>query len=153
MTILETLRPLLEAASGLDLQDPAAARAQLEQRFDPSSEAGVALSKTLAKHLAAGDLCENGELPVKWGRVAKATDESLGFSIDVVYMNGAGPKHRHPSGEVNFCVPLNGTPQFEKQTAGWVVMPPDSVHVPTVEGGEMLIVYLLPRGEMEFIKG
>jgi len=153
MTILETLKPLLEAASGLDLQDPAAARAQLEERFDPASEAGAALSKALQERLAAGELCENGELPVKWGRVSKATDESLGFSIDVVHMNGAGPKHRHPAGEVNFCVPLNGTPQFEKQTAGWVVMAPDSVHVPAVEGGEMLIVYLLPRGEMEFIKG
>jgi hypothetical protein len=33
---------------------------------------------------------------------------------------------------------------------GWVVEPPGSVHVPTVAGGTMLIVYLLPRGEIEF---
>ncbi len=153
MTILETLQPLLKAARGLELTDPVAARTELEKRFDPDSKQGVALSKELKDLLAAGALCENGELPVRWGRVAKASEESLGFSIDVVHMNGAGPKHRHPAGEVNFCVPLTGKPQFEKQTRGWVVMAPDSTHVPEVQGGEMLIVYLLPRGEMEFIKG
>lgn len=153
MSILETLNPLLQAASGLDLSDPAAARKTLEARFDPAGEEGKALASKLEGLLAEGQLCENGELPVRWGRVSKATEESLGFSIDVVHMNGAGPRHRHPAGEVNFCVPLSGSPSFEKQTAGWVVMAPDSIHVPAVEGGEMLIVYLLPQGEMEFIKG
>lgn len=152
MTLLDTFTPLLEAASGLDLSDPDAARRELETRFDPASDEGRALSKKLEGLLAEGQICENGELPVKWGRVTKATEESLGFSIDVVYMNGAGPRHRHPKGEVNFCVPLQGTPSFETQTAGWIVMAPDSIHVPRVDGGEMLIVYLLPDGEMEFLK-
>ena len=153
MTLLENFTPLLKAASGVDLSDPAAARRELESRFDPHGEEGQALAKQLQGLLAEGRICENGEMPVKWGRVTKATDESLGFSIDVVHMNGAGPRHRHPKGEVNFCVPLDGTPAFEEQTVGWVVMAPDSVHVPKVDGGEMLIVYLLPGGEMEFLKG
>jgi hypothetical protein len=88
---------------------------------------------------------------VKWGRVTKATPESLDQSVDVVLMNGAGPKHRHPSGEVNFCVAVEGQPTFDGEPPGWVVLEPGSAHVPTVAGGTMLIVYLLPRGEMEFL--
>lgn len=152
MSLLETFRPLLKAASGLSLDDPESARATLRERFDPESEDGRALATELRRLLDAGELCENGALPVKWGRVSKASEESLGFSIDVVHMNGAGPRHRHPQGEVNFCVPLDGDPRFEATHTGWVVMPPDSVHVPEVSGGEMLIVYLLPQGAMEFLK-
>jgi hypothetical protein len=58
----------------------------------------------------------------------------------------------HPGGEVNWCVALDGDPRFDGQPAGWVVMPPGSGHVPTVSGGRMLIVYLLPGGKIEFTK-
>ncbi len=150
--MLDTFLPLLEAASGLSLDDPGSALERLNERFDPKSERGLALSAELERLLDAGELAKNGEMPVKWGRVTKATPESLDFSIDVVHMNGAGPRHRHPGGEVNYCIPLSGSPRFEGCQRGWVVMPPDSVHVPEVSGGEMLIVYLLPGGAMEFMK-
>ena len=52
---------------------------------------------------------------------------------------------------MNFCVALDGEPRFEDQPPGWVVLPPESTHVPRVEGGTMLIVYLLPGGEIEFL--
>ena len=81
----------------------------------------------------------------------KAGEATLGYSIDVVHMTGAGPMHRHPNGEVNYCVPLEGQPKFDGQEPGWVVFPPESRHVPTVSGGGMLIVYLLPEGAIEFI--
>lgn len=149
--MLDTFRPLLEAAQGLDLEDPEAARAALVDRFDPESPAARALEAELQDLLAAGRIADRGEPPVKWGRVAKATDDSLGFSIDVVHMSGPGPRHRHPGGEVNYCIALEGDPRFDGQPAGWVVLPPDSTHVPTVEGGTMLIVYLLPSGQIEFL--
>ena len=84
--------------------------------------------------------------------MTKATEASEGFSIDVVVMNGAGPRHRHPLGEVDYCVALDGDPTFDGRAPGWVVMPTDSTHVPTVAGGTMLIVYLLPEGAMEFLE-
>ena len=143
--------PLLEAASGLDLTDPAAARAELESRFPSDGPQAEALRAQLLAWLEAGAICERGELPMRWGRVSKATPESLDFTIDVVQMNGAGPRHRHPQGEVNFCTATEGAPTFDGQGPGWVVFPPDSVHVPTVEGGMMLIVYLLPQGAMELL--
>ena len=149
--MLETFRPLLEAARGVDLADREAARRELERRFDPASASARAVDRALADLLAAGKLAQRGEPPVRYGRVAKAGPETLDFSIDVVHMTGPGPRHRHPNGEVNWCVALSGAPTFDGQGPGWVVLPSGSTHVPTVAGGEMLIVYLLPAGAIEFL--
>jgi len=151
--MLDTFLPLLRAAQGLDLSTAATARAELAKRFDPAGPAARALNQELTALLAAGKVAERGELPVKYGRVAKAGAPTLDFSIDVVHMNGPGPLHRHPNGEVNYCVALDGQPTFDGHPPGWVVFPPDSRHVPTVAGGTMLIVYLLPQGAIEFVKG
>ena len=148
--MIETFRPLLDAASGIDLSDPAKARAALARRFDPKSGAARAVEAELVRLLESGAIANKGAPPVQYGRVAKATPETAGFSIDVVHMTGAGPRHRHPNGEVNYCVALEGAPTFEGQPPGWVVLPPESTHVPTVAGGRMLIVYLLPGGLIEF---
>lgn len=148
--MLNTFQPLLSAARGVDLTQPAAARRELEQRFDPHGAAAAQLATDLKALLASGAIANRGELPVRWGRVAKSGDATLGFSIDVVLMNGAGPRHAHPLGELNYCVALEGTPLFDGEPPGWVVLPPTSSHVPTVTGGTMLIVYLLPEGRIEF---
>ena len=150
--MIETFRPLLEAASGLDLAHPEGARAELKRRLDPQGEQASALNAELVALLEAGKLAERGTLPVRYGRVAKATSETLDQSIDVVLMTGAGPHHVHPAGEVNWCVPVEGTPTFEGCGRGWVVMAPGSSHVPAVTGGKMLIVYLLPGGKIEFTR-
>jgi hypothetical protein len=149
--MLETFRPLLDAARDLDLGDPAAARQELTARFDPTGPEAAELNRRLVELLEEGRIAERGELPVRFGRVSKACEETGGHSIDVVLMNGAGPRHRHPGGELDYCVALEGTPRFDGQEPGWVVYGPDSVHVPTVEGGTMLIVYLLPGGQIEFL--
>jgi hypothetical protein len=148
--MIDTFRPLIDAALGLDLADPARAESELARRFDPSSAAARALNTELRALLDAGRIAERGEMPVKYGRVAKASEPTSNFSVDVVLMNGAGPHHRHPEGEVNYCLALDGAPRFDGKPAGWVVMPPGSAHVPTVAGGTMLVVYLLPQGRIEF---
>ena len=148
--MLETFRPLLEAAQGLDLGDRVRAQVELGRRLDPKSKLARELSAKLVQLCSEGKIANRGELPVKWGRVSKATPETLDQSIDVVLMNGPGPRHRHPAGEVNFCIAVDGAPTFDGQPPGWVVLERNSTHVPTVQGGSMLIVYLLPRGEIEF---
>lgn len=148
--MLTTFRPLLDAARGVDLSDPSKARSELARKLDPAGAVATKLRAELTALLEEGRIAERGSLPVKWGRVAKAGAETDGFSIDVVLMNGAGPRHRHPNGEVNFCIALDGDPRFDGEKAGWVVLPPDSAHVPTVSGGTMLIVYLLPQGAVEW---
>jgi len=149
--MLETFQPLLQAAHGVPLDDPAAAVSELNARFDPAGPEAAALNEALKLLLQEGRIAERGELPVRWGRAARPSPESLGFSIDVVLMNGAGPRHRHPLGEVNYCVAIEDSPTFQDQAPGWVVESPGSEHVPTVTGGLMLIVYLLPEGSMEFL--
>lgn len=152
MSLIDTFRPLLDAANGLDLTRPDVARDTLTRRFDPRGAPARALNAELVSLMEAGRIAERGAMPVKYGRVTKATPESSDFSIDVVHMDGPGPHHRHPRGEVNYCIALDGEPRFDGESAGWVVMPPDSAHVPTVSGGRMLIVYLLPQGQIEFSK-
>lgn len=149
--MLDTFRPLLEAAHGLDLTDSTHAVRELVERFDPNGDSAERLNQSLEQLLAQGEIAQRGELPVRWGRVAKAGEDSLGFSIDVVVMNGPGPRHRHPRGEVNYCIKIDGDPTFDGEGPGWVVKTPASTHVPTVSGGTMLIVYLLPEGEIEFL--
>ena len=150
--MIETFRP---PAPGRERPRPVRprrrARARLAERLDPDGPEARALSEELKRLLEAGEVANRGEPPVRWGRVAKAGPDTLDFSIDVVDMTGAGPLHLHPNGEVNWCVPLEGEPTFEGCGRGWVVMPPDSRHVPAVAGGRMLIVYLLPGGAMEFL--
>lgn len=143
---------LCRAAEGIDLADPQAARAELTRRLDPAGAAGLRIAADLEALYRSGEIAQRGEEPVRWSRVAKAGPGSLDFSIDAVVMTGPGPLHRHPQGEANFCVALEGQPTFEGQGPGWVVLPPGSTHVPTVAGGRMLIVYLLPQGAIEFLE-
>jgi hypothetical protein len=148
--MLAVFAPLIAAARDVDLSDPDRARTELERRLAPGSPAALELNRALVALLEAGQVAQRGEPPVRWSRVSKSTPETDGFSIDVVDMTGPGPRHRHPNGEVNWCIALEGQPTFDGQPAGWVVEPPSSEHVPTVAGGRMLIVYLLPAGAIEF---
>jgi len=150
--MLDTFRPLIEAAADLDLSDAQAAVDQLNARFDPAGPEAADLNAALEALLAAGSIADRGELPVMWSRVTKACEESRGLSIDVVRMTGPGPRHRHPRGEVNWCVARSGAPTFDGAGPGWVVKAEGSTHVPTVAGGEMVIVYLLPEGAIEFLE-
>ena len=67
-------------------------------------------------------------------------------------MTAPGPMHVHPQGEIDLCFAEDGEPTFDGQPPGWVVYPPGSKHVPTVAGGKMLILYLLPGGAIEFVR-
>jgi len=148
--MLETFRPLLDAIRDLDVSDPAAAERRLVRLFDPSGLAARRLAGELERLLAEGRIAQHGELPVRWGRVAKADEGTHQFSIDVVHMSGPGPRHRHPRGEIDYCIALEGEPTFDGRGPGWVVYGAESVHTPTVADGSMLIVYFLPGGEIDF---
>ena len=86
-----------------------------------------------------------------WSRLFKASEESYGFSADVVDMFGAGPKHQHPEGEIDLCLEINGEPDFDGNSDGWTVYGKGSIHTPTVSNGRMLILYLLPLGAFKLI--
>ena len=76
------------------------------------------------------------------------------FSVDVVDMQDiAGPHHRHPGGEIDLIMPIEGDATFDGHPAGWCVYGPGTAHYPTVAQGRALVLYLLPEGQIEFTRG
>ena len=146
-TLIAALAPLAEAVAKIDFADPASTR-RLEAVF-PHGGMG-ALKERLVKAHESGLLAERGDWPVKWGRLAKPTPATFDLSIDAVVMTGPGPGHRHPNGECSIAFALEGSPTFDGRREGWVLEGPGSWHIPTVEGGKMLIIYFLPAGAIDF---
>ena len=144
--VLRALSAMMPFIARLGLDDPAAAEAALEERFPTDSL--DSLGRQLCAASDAGWLCPREATPtLRFGRVSKPVAETAGLSVDVVDMAGAGAAHTHPRGEVSLCFVREGEPRFDGGS-GWVVKAPGSHHVPTVEGGRMLIVYFLPGGAM-----
>ena len=147
------LRPLLDCVAGLDLSDPAAAQARLDAEYPLDGAFAVALRAAMEAGVADGSVCHLGEDPVRYSRLFKSSEQSAGLSADAVLMSAPGPRHVHPNGEVDLCFALDGEPRFDGNPPGWTVYAPGSQHVPTVRGGTMLILYLLPQGAIEFVRG
>ncbi len=100
-----------------------------------------------------GWMCQYEGGGVRYGRVIKPAEALNGFSVDVVDMNNiAGPHHRHPNGEIDLIMPLQGNACFDGHPTGWLVYGPDTAHSPTVTQGQALVLYLLPQGAIEFTK-
>ena len=147
--LMTSLEGLVETLDGLDLNETEVASAELERLAPLSSEPLLVIRSVCEKGLEEGWLVPKENAGIRFGRVCK---DLGGWSVDAVVMSGPGPRHRHPLGEVDLCFALSGEPRFEGQSEGWVVLPPDSVHVPAVKGGEMLILYFLPQGQIEFLE-
>jgi hypothetical protein len=123
----------------------------LNAQAGPASPTYHALKAACVAGVAAGWLCQREGGGIKYGRVFKPADDLHGFSVDVVDMNAiAGPHHRHPNGEIDLIMPLEGDARFDGRPAGWAVMPAGTAHRPTVSQGRALVLYLLPQGSIEF---
>jgi len=145
---LSLLRPLAERLAAVDVESPDAARTV--QRLLPFRGGLVGRVRTLA--LGAIDsawLLPKANAGIRFGRLTK---DLAGCSVDAVLMDKPGPRHRHPNGEIDLCFARAGSPRFDGAPEGWVVYGKGSVHVPTVTGGEMLILYFLPGAAIEFLK-
>ena len=122
--------------------------ADLNKRFPPESETFIEIQKICEAAIDDGWMCRQEFGGIKFGRVIKDID---GFSVDVVHMEDVvGPHHRHPKGEVDLIMPIQGDAKFDNHGAGWIVYGPNSAHNPTVINGTALVLYLLPDGEIEF---
>lgn len=141
------LAPLAQALAGVDLSDPAAARSEVESRAPFAGELIQRVREAAFHGAQEGWLLPRAAGEIKFGRVVKDLE---GFSVDAVWMSGPGPRHRHPQGEIDLCFAEDGDPRFDGSAEGWVVYGPESVHVPTVRDGSMLILYFLPGGEIVF---
>jgi len=125
--------------------------ADLNRKFAPDGALFRSVADACRAGIAAGWMCNREGGGIKYGRVVKPGEASHGFSVDVVEMeNLAGPHHRHPEGEIDMIMPLSGSAKFDGRGAGWLVYGPGSAHCPTVSEGKALVLYLLPKGKIEF---
>tara|TARA_R110002094_G_scaffold34369_10_gene46779 strand:+ start:842 stop:1306 length:465 start_codon:yes stop_codon:yes gene_type:complete len=130
--------------------EPTLAQA-LNQQFPANSEYFSRIEAACQAGIAAGWMCTQGAAGRRFGRVIEPCEETSGFSIDVVDLtNIVGPHHRHPLGEVCMVFPITPGALFDAVGRGWCVYPPGSAHSPTVTQGEALILYMLPKGQIEF---
>lgn len=144
---VQLLHPIADKLRAVDVSSRGAVR-QVE-RLLPFWGAEIAALRAAAFAARnAGWLLPKENGGIRFGRVTK---DLQGFSVDAVLMDRPGPRHRHPNGEIDLCFATEGRPSFDGHPEGWVVYPPDSVHVPTVTGGEMLILYFLPGAQIEFL--
>ncbi len=157
--LLEQLDPLLQRVATLPLDDcrdhEAAGRlaAALEKDLPAGGPEAIALGQALRDGVRDGWLCDRGEPSARFCRVAKATPETRDLSIDLVALEGPALRHRHPRGEVTLgfvAEPGAEGARFDDHPPGWVVMPPGSIHTPTVTGPRMLLLYFLPEGAVEW---
>ncbi len=129
----------------------AALDADLNATFPPDGPTVRAVLAACQAGVAAGWMCQREAGGIRFGRVVKPSDATHGFSVDVVEMKDVvGPHHRHPNGEIDLVMPIEGPARFDGRGAGWVVYGPGSAHRPTVRGGKALVLYLLPQGAIEF---
>jgi len=125
----------------------------LNERHGAGSPVYEAIKQACVAAVAEGWMCEREGGGIRYGRVLKAADDLQRFSVDVVDMKDVvGPHHRHPQGEIDLIMPLEGDARFDGRPAGWCVYPPGSAHRPTVTQGRALVLYLLPEGQIEFTR-
>ncbi len=125
----------------------------LNRTFPADQETFRNIAAACREAVAAGWMCNREGGGIKYGRVIKPGGATGGFSVDVVDLKDlAGPHHRHPQGEIDMIMPLEGDARFDGRGAGWLVYPANSAHAPTVTSGRAYILYLLPGGEIDFGK-
>jgi len=123
----------------------------LNARHGPGSETYEAIFDACRTGVREGWMCNREGGGIRYGRVLKATEDTHGFSVDVVDMdNVIGPHHIHPNGEIDLIMPLTEGARFDSRPAGWCVYEPGSGHKPTVSEGRALVLYLLPQGAISF---
>jgi hypothetical protein len=150
-SFIALMGPVIRAVEGLPLDGDLAAR--LNRDFPPDSPTFKAIEGGCHAAVAAGWMCNQGKEGRRYGRVAEPGAETANMSIDVVQLRDiAGPHHAHPTGEICMTMPLTPGARFDGQGAGWCVYEPGSAHHPTVEGGEALVLYLLPEGKIHFTR-
>jgi hypothetical protein len=142
----DLIQTVTSAIAGKTLDKALAA--EMNDKFAADGETVKGIQAACEAAIDDGWMCDQEYGGIKFGRVIKDVD---GFSVDVVHMKDVvGPHHRHPKGEIDLIMPLEGDAKFDNHGAGWVVYGPGSAHRPTVTDGTALVLYLLPDGEIDF---
>lgn len=126
----------------------------LSKKFPLSSSTIQSIKDWCLTGLQDGSIRMRGPNSLRFGNLLHQKQNDFGFRIDIVNMTGVGPGHVHPLGEINLCFSVEnfgeGLTSFDGVSEGWVVKQPGSWHKPTVRHGRMVIVYFLPKGQVQF---
>ena len=142
----ELVQTITSSIAGKPLDEALAA--ELNETFPADSDAFKNIQSACEAAVEEGWMCDQEYGGIKFGRVIKDID---GFSVDVVHMaDVVGPHHRHPKGEIDLIMPIEGEAKFDDHGAGWLVYGPETAHNPTETDGTALVLYLLPDGEIDF---
>ena len=80
----------------------------LNLRFPGDGVDVAAIAQACRDGIAAGWMCSREAAGIRYGRVLKPGPATDGYSVDVVDMTDvAGPRHRHPNGEIDLVLPLS----------------------------------------------
>lgn len=140
----------------------------LNGKYGPDSE----LYKTLAGLVKAGvrdGWAANVQIEgarYRRSRLADATEQTVDFSITVVFMDSTantqgnpensfrGDYHTHPYGEFNMVVPLSKDAAIAGPNGwchgGWTAPAPGSHHFPEAKGGAAVALFYLPAGRISY---
>ena len=145
------MNPVIDAIAGKAVDQELAAG--LNRLFPAQGETFKAIEAACHAAIEAGWMCGQGAPGRRFGRVIEPGPDSRDLSVDVVQLEDiVGPHHAHPKGEICLTMPVTPEARFDGGGAGWCVYEPGSAHHPTVTGGEALVLYLLPDGEIDFTK-
>jgi hypothetical protein len=145
------MNPIIEAIAGEPVNQDLAG--ELNRLFPAGGEVFKAIEAACHAAIEAGWMCRQGAPGRRFGRVIEPSPESRNLSVDVVQLEDiVGPHHSHPKGEICLTMPVTPGATFDGGGGGWGVNEPGSAHRPTVAGGEALVLYLLPDGEIVFTK-
>ena len=123
---------------------------ELSRRFPPTGPEFSSLAESLRESLPTLALGQRVDETTVCAHIADPSEELCGFSCDAVLLtNARGGKHRHPKGEIDMVISLDDGATFDGHGNGWVVYPPGSAHRPTSRGS-VIVLFLLPNGEMSF---
>lgn len=150
--MLAALRRVMDDIAGEPLAP--ALEATLNGRYGVGSEAYRTLSGLLLQGVEEGwaAYAPIGDDPdYRRGRIQEPCEETHQISVESGLLRDVkGQYHRHTTGEINMIIPIDPDGAFCGQGAGWKVFAPMSEHYPTVTGGKVLIMYLLPQGRIEY---
>lgn len=151
-TLTGLLKPILQQLAQQNLAATENVKSALDRAFHKNSALVGEIRAMFDRGITEGWLCDKKAGTASFSRVAKPSDETLGFSIDAVSLEGPGVWHRHTTGEVDLCFAAKGDPRFDGHPEGWVIFAPGSDHVPTATQGTMNILYFIPQGALQWKK-
>ena len=142
----DALQPLLLAVAGVD---PAAAGTALllEERIHSITRGAV--DDALRRMLAEGRIAQHGSDGFRWSVAADPSPRTHGFAVLVTLQSGPGLPLALPRGKFTYALPIDqGARLAGTEPCGVAICSPSRSHVDMVEGGSVLLVHLVPGGNL-----